>query len=73
METEPETDDTYEPVPEGVADGDALIFDPVEFGEATNSLAVMVRDGAMFVLDKESMKWVNVEALKRPGNVRSIK
>lgn len=68
-----ESELTYEPMPEGVPDGDALIFDPVEFAEATKSLAVIVRDGAMFVLDRDTLKWVNVETLKRTGNVRSIK
>lgn len=73
MIEESEDDDTYEPCPEPVADGDALIFDPVEFAEITRSLAVMVIGGALFVLDRETLKWVNVQDLRRPSNVRSIK
>ena len=57
-----EEDDTYEPYPVEVSEGSCLIFDPVEFAEMTNSVAVIVRDGGLFVLDRETRHWRNVEA-----------
>lgn len=67
--------DTYEPIPVCVADGDVMIPDPAEFSDLTGSIAAQVRDGALFVLSRDSLKWVNVEAIKRPkaASVASIK
>ncbi|KAF1045622.1 hypothetical protein [Xylophilus sp.] len=60
-------DGTYEPAPAGLADGDVLIADPVEFYEVTKSIAAMVRGGALFVLARDTLKWVNVEDLNKSG------
>ena len=60
--------DTYEPQPTAV--GDALLADPVEFFELTNSLAAIARDGALYVLRRDSLKWVNVEALSKPSGAK---
>lgn len=58
-------DDTYEPIPERVMDGEVLLADPLEFFELTNSLAVIVRDGAAFVLKRDG-QWVNVSDALKP-------
>jgi len=59
-------DDTYEPEIIEIGDGGVLLQDPVEFYEMTNSFAAMVRDGGLFVLCRDTLKWVNVEdALKK--------
>lgn len=62
-----DTEDTYEPAPAALADGDVLIADPVEFHEMTNSVAAMVRNGALFVLCRDTLKWVNVEDIHKHG------
>ena len=62
--------DTYEPQPTGVMDGEALIADPFEFFELTQSLAAIVRDGALYVLRRDSLKWVNVEALTKSSGAK---
>jgi hypothetical protein len=62
------TDDTYEPEPVEICDGSVLLQDPIEFYELTNSVAAMVRDGILFVLCRDTLKWVNVEdASKKPA------
>ena len=63
----------YTPQPMGIGDGEAVIADPLEFFEATKSVAVIVRDGAMFVLLKEGLKWQNVEEIFKGGKLKSIK
>jgi hypothetical protein len=65
-----DTDDTYEPAPAGLADGDVLIADPIEFYELTNSIAAMVRDGVLFVLCRDTLKWVNVEAIHNKSRAK---
>jgi hypothetical protein len=70
-EDEPE-DEGYEPVPERVMDGEVLIADPWEFFEVTNGLAAIVRDGALFVLDRDTRKWRNVEEAPRAATVQPL-
>jgi len=68
----PEDDEEleYEPRPAMMGDGDVFIEDPIELLEMLGGLAFQVNDGALFVLKKESMKWVNVEdALKQRSTV----
>ena len=62
-----EADDTYEPQPAALNDGDVLIADPVEFHEMTHSVASMVRNGALFVLCRDTLKWVSVEDIHKHG------
>ncbi len=64
MTTEP--DDTedfgeYEPEPVFLADGDLAIFDKTEFEQDFNCYAAMSRDGQLWVLCKETRKWVSAE------------
>ncbi len=74
MNTEPEEDEVeeYEPQPCILGDGDVLIADPVDLFETTNCIAMQVRDGGLFVLDRETRKWRNVESDVKRANVRSI-
>lgn len=62
----PEDDDTYEPQPAEILDGAALLADPYEFFEMTKAHAAIVRDGALYVLLRDTMKWVNVESISKP-------
>lgn len=57
--------EVYEPEPCSLGELEVLIFDPIEFTELTNSIAAVARDGALFVLDRETLKWRNVEDLKK--------
>ena len=59
--------ETYEPVPEFIADGGVLIADPVEFFDTTNGVAAIVRDGGLWVLRRGTLKWKNVEDMVRVG------
>ncbi|WP_426269166.1 hypothetical protein ACN9MB_13145 [Dyella kyungheensis] len=69
-------DDTYDPQPTEILDGSVLLADPVEFFELTKSHAAIVRDGALFVLRRDTVKWVNVESLnlkQQAGKLSAIK
>lgn len=71
MTTKPKV---IEPEPLSLADGEAIIADGAEFFALTNSIAAIVRDGALYALRRESMKWVNVESLThKPASVAAIK
>jgi hypothetical protein len=70
LELEGDQPETYEPQPTAVMDGEALLADPVEFFEITHSIAAFARDGALYVLRRDSLKWVNVEALPKPSGAK---
>ena len=59
-------DETYVPELASLADGEVLLFDPVEVEAAFNAYAVMFTDGCLFYLCKETRKWVNVEDYGQP-------
>lgn len=62
-----ETEDGgYYPEAMGIADGEAIIFDAIEFEEKYNADAVILKDGQLFVLDKATRKWASVEPEKPP-------
>jgi hypothetical protein len=42
-------------------DGEVFIEDMPEFLERFGAIAVQNRDGALYVLKSENLKWVNVE------------
>jgi hypothetical protein len=66
-----EAGDDYDVMPRLLCEGDVVMEDPMELFERTGSIAAMVRDGVLFLLRRDSLKWVNVEdALKTErGNV----
>ena len=66
-ETSADEGESYLPSPQEIMDGAVLLSDPLEFFELTESYAAIVRDGALFVLRRDTMKWVNVEALPKAG------
>ena len=68
-----EDDGTYEPIPESVYDGGALIFDPVEFADLTNSIAATMFEGQLLVLDRDSRQWINVAPPAKAKVARSFK
>jgi hypothetical protein len=53
--------EVYEPEPVGLGDGEALIFDKAEFEQDFDCYAAMVRDGGLYVLCKQTRKWVLAE------------
>lgn len=73
------TDDTDEVVAESlfIADGETHIPDSAEFYELTGAIASQFRDGQLYVLRRDTLKWVSVEEVhslnKRAGKVTSIK
>ena len=60
-----------------IADGETHIPDSAEFYELTGAIASQLRDGQLFVLRRDTLKWVSVEDIhslnKRGGKVTSIK
>lgn len=65
-------DGTPEPEEEGreaepfiLADGDCHIADGPELYELTESLASQFRDGQLYVLKRDTLKWVSVEAITK--------
>jgi len=59
-----------------ISDGEVHIEDSPEFYELTGSIAAQFRDGVLFVLRRDTLKWVNVEEIpstKRGGKVVAIK
>jgi hypothetical protein len=67
-EVEDGEDESYLPQPELVYDESCLILDPLEFAEVYNASAVQMKDGAMFVLDRETHRWRNVEDFAKPDS-----
>lgn len=61
------TDDTYDPQPAAINDGDVLIADPLEFFDLTKSIASMVRGNDLFVLCRDTLRWVNVQDIHKQG------
>ncbi len=57
-----EVEGEYTPEPAGLSDGDTFIFDRAEFEEAFDCYATMSRDGQLYVLCKQTRKWVSVES-----------
>jgi len=55
------------PVPEPMAigDGEVVLFDPERFQSKYNAVAVMVRDGGLFVLQEGERKFTNVEFINK--------
>lgn len=63
----------YSPEPMGLHDDSCVIFDITEFEETFNCYAVQYKAGALWVLDKDSKRWVDVEGPDKPkSNVRRI-
>jgi len=54
----------YEPLLGELLPEGGLIFDVIEFSELTNSIAAQMRDGQIFVLDRDSLTWRSVEPAK---------
>jgi hypothetical protein len=76
MIDDPETpsDDTYDPVPELMADGDILILDHYEFEAAFDCYAACNKGGQLFVLKKSTRRWESVESDEKPrGGLARVK
>jgi len=58
---------TRKPAPEPMAicDGEVVLFDPDGFRSKYNAVAVMVRDGGLFVLQEGERKFTNVEFINK--------
>ncbi len=71
MTTEtPEDDETYLPEPCEIMDGAVLLADPLELFELANAHAFIVRDGALYALRRDTMKWVSIESLPKPAGAK---
>ena len=72
-----EEDGDYELVettpPITLCDGDCTILNPDEFAELFEAHAVILRDGALFVLRKDTLEWLKVEPLKPAAKPRPLK
>jgi hypothetical protein len=62
---------TVEPESVLIGDGEVVIYDHGEFSELTNSLAAMVRDFELWVLDRDTLRWRKVEPKK--GKLAMVK
>jgi hypothetical protein len=75
VNTEPDDDpevEFYEPQHVGLSEDDCIIFDPVEFGERFNAIAVQFKGGDLWILDRDSFEWAKVEP-KKPNKPRALK
>jgi hypothetical protein len=63
------------PEPMAIGDGEVVLFDPVAFQTKYNAVAVMVREGGLFVLQEGEYKFTNVEFInkKSAGQVSSVR
>lgn len=71
-----DTDEGRAAEPLFISDGEVHIDDGPEFYEATGGIAAQFRDGVLFVLRRDTLKWVNVEEIhpnKRGGKVVALK
>ena len=73
------TEETGEVVAESlfISDGELHIPDSAEFYELTDSIASQFRDGQLYVLRRDTLKWASVEEIqslnKRGSKVTAIK
>jgi hypothetical protein len=65
--------DFYESQPLYLCDGDCQIFDLTEFSEAFDALAVQFKGGDLWVLTRETLEWLKVEAKKPAAKPRPFK
>lgn len=66
----------YEPACVEVGDGAAVIGDIVAFLEDTKSVATHMRDGQLWVLRADTLRWMKIEDVRKadkPAEVRSLK
>jgi hypothetical protein len=59
-----------------LSDGDCHIADGPELYELTDSLAAQFRDGQLYVLKRDTLKWVSVEAItnkSKAGKLSAIR
>lgn len=64
--------DDYDALPRLLCEGDVVIEDPLELFERTGSVAAMVRDGVLFLLKRDSLKWINVEDALKPDRGATV-
>lgn len=64
--------ETYEPVPAILHDGGAMIFDPIEFAEIFNCHAAMFDQGMLYVLDRDTKQWHNIEPDKKVTKLKPV-
>jgi hypothetical protein len=73
LENEEGEDEGYWPDPCLVHEESFLIFDPAEFAEKYNADGCMLRGGALFVLDRDTGKWGNIEDFGKARPVEGAK
>ena len=56
----------YDPNPQLVHEDSFLILDPIEFADHFNCWGCQLRNGDLFVLDRETYQWRNVEDFGKP-------
>lgn len=63
------------PEPLVLGDGEAILFDPAEVVREYDAIAVMLQGGVLFVLQRGTHKWVNVESTnhKPAGKLSAIR
>jgi len=63
------------PEPIAIGDGEVVLFDPDGFQSKYKAVAVMVRDGGLFVLQEGAQKFTNVEFInkKLAGSVSAVR
>lgn len=53
------------PEPMAIGEGEVVLFDPDGFQAKYSAVAVMVRDGGLFVLQEGERKFTNVEFINK--------
>lgn len=65
-------DELYIPEAISIGEGEVVILDPLGFELEYNTMAILVRGGELWYLDKDSRQWVNVETKGGKKTVRSV-
>lgn len=68
-----EEDEGYEPEDIILYDNGSVIFDKYEFQEIFNCIAAQFYEGILYVLDRDTKKWRNVEDDKKaPSKLKTV-
>jgi hypothetical protein len=63
----------YEIQPIALMDNGIIIFDPIEFSEKYKCDAVQYNEGVLYVLDRDTRSWHDVEKPVKAATVTKIK
>lgn len=69
---EPATEEAYEPTMALLHDNGVVIFDILEFQEEFDCYAAQFTDGILYVLDRETKLWRQVEPERKKASLKPV-